>query len=175
MEHRLEYVEAIRPILSRMNFDVKKLPREFGELIKEVSLRLGDPSLNAASARRGAGIEDPSILRRFRRHAGVSLTRYIEERRMETTARLAYSSSMTLEDVASMLGFASAGALESAIESWIPPLTLADLQEGWTESDTDFVVWRWGMRGEATPEQYEQLREDFYRLYPHMRPRAEES
>ncbi len=168
------YTQAVVPILERIHHDAAQLPGELQPLLAEVALRLGDPSLNAASARRGAGLGDASILRRFRRRAGVSLTQYIRERQMETAARLAYSSDLPLETVAAMLGFADADVMREAIDTWAAPWTLEIMVECWTERKVDCVVWRWTTRGEATTEQAVQVIEDHCRLYPAARAALKE-
>ncbi len=168
------YTLAVTPILERIHHDAARLPGELQPLLAEVALRLGDPSLNAASARRGAGIGDASILRRFRRHAGVSLTRYIRERQMETAARLAYSSDLPLETVADMLGFTDVDVMRRAIDSWAAPWTLEIMVECWEERKVDCVVWRWTTSGEASTDHAAQVIEDLCRLYPAARAAFEE-
>ena len=117
-DHLYALTMAVQPIQARMSDDSTRLSPSLWGLVQEVGMRLGDPRLNAASARRGAGIADASILRRFRREAGVSLSWYIRDRRIETAARLSYTSDLPLQGIASMLGFASEGALTRAIEHW---------------------------------------------------------
>ncbi len=172
LERFKAHIKAVQPIHEHIAHDMSRLPEELWGLLREVDLRLGDPSLNVVSAQRGAGIDDKSILRRFRRFAGIPLIGYIHERHMETAARVAYTSDLALEDVASMLGFASADSLRDAVDSW-GPVPLEEMREHWLDWDIDVVTHRWLCRGTATTEQVVKILEQAFERNPGMRAEFE--
>ncbi len=156
--------DAVHPIVERISRDALRHPREFRPLFSEVLFRLGDHRLTAYSVRRGAGIEDSSILRRFRREVGLSLTDYIDQRQRETTVRLVATSDLPFEDIASMLGFRSEYAISNIVRWWSGGGSPADLRRAWRELGLDMVLVGWAQRGEATREQAKQVMDQLERL-----------
>ncbi len=165
--HRDALRDAVHPIHERISHDAQQHPRELWPLFSQVLFRLGDPRLTAYSVRRGAGIEDSSILERFRREVGLSLTRYIRERQRETAVRLVYTSDLPLEDIASMLGYTSEHAISNIVRWWSMGMgrwSPADLRHAWREWGLDMVLLKWAKRGEATREQAAQVWDQLERL-----------
>ena len=157
--------EAVGPIQLWISRDACRHSRELWPLFAEISLRLGDPRLSAYSVRRGAGIEDSSILERFRKEVGLSVTDYIYHRRQETVVRLVYTSDLSLEDIASMLGYRIEYAVSNIVRMWSRGRwSPAELRHEWREWGFDPVILRWVERGEAMPEQAEQVLEQLERM-----------
>ncbi len=115
---RSAFLEAAAPIREWIYRDAFAKPEELEPLLRAVAFWLGDPRLSAAPARRFALAEDPRILRRFRRAAGISLSEYIRRRQAELATSMILHSGLGLPEIAEILGFAREEALAGAVELW---------------------------------------------------------
>ena len=161
------FCDAVASIRKWIWRDELRKPLELRPLFSEVAREIHRPSLTAASAhrfvRQYARVEDPNILRRFRRAVGISLTEYIRRRRTELAAKMIYSSDQPVEDVAERLGFASEEALTGTVEQWAG-CSLAELRDRWEDRGIDTVVWNRVETGEAARDDLDQVGYELARL-----------
>ncbi len=170
----LDNAASIRSWIRRDSF---RKPLEMRPILSEVEWNIHRPSLTVASVRRYLrrfeALDDPDILKRFRRAAGVSLTEYIRRRRAELAARMASTSDMPAGKIAEYLGFASGEALTHTVEHWAG-CSLEELRDGWEDRGVDCVVWERVRSGEATKDDIEQFLYEWGRLYPDAVKRSRE-
>ncbi len=160
------FIDAAHIVRERILRDVRRVELVGDDLVGMllvVYLQLARPRLRAAYVRRGAGVTDAGSLEWFRVELGVSLTRYIRDRRLETAARMIYRSELTLEEVAAMFCFPDADALSRVIRIWSGK-TPDDLRLFWEHAGLDYVLLMWTVTGAATQGQAQRVREDLNRL-----------
>lgn len=168
-------VESIRRWISR---DAFRWPPELKHLFHFVASEIHRPGLTAASVRRFLQsfqqVDNPDILRQFRRKFGFSLIKYIRRRRTELAARTAYTSDMPLSKITKRYGFASKKALTALVERWSSS-SIEELREAWWDRGMDVVVGLRTLNGEATQDDLKQHFYELERVYPKAMKRAREN
>ena len=166
-EARLDaYIDAAYIVRERILSDARRVELAGDDLVDMllvVYLYLARPRLHAAYVRRTAGVTDAGSLEWFRVEVGVSLTRYIRDRRLEIAARMIYRSELTLEEIAPVFSFPDADELSRVIRIWSGK-TPEDLRFFWEYAGLDYVLLMWTVTGAASQGQAERVRENLGRL-----------
>ncbi len=156
------FIDAAHIVRERILRDARRVESDLTDMLHVVYLQLARPRLHAAFVRRAAGVTDADSLEWFRIEVGVSLTRYIRDRRLETAARMIFRSELSLEEIAPMFSFANARAFSRAIRIWSGQ-TPEDLRFFWEYVGIDYVLLMWTVTGDATEGQAERVREELNR------------
>ncbi len=161
---RRAFIDAAYLVRDRVRRDAGKLPSDLAPLLHEVHRRLGCLRLSAIAVRRAAGIEDPDWSQRFQRTAGVSLTKYVQQRHAEIAARMTYRSDLTLEEIARMFGYRTDLAITNVIRWRACRQSPESLRYFWERGGVDYILFKWASQGKATLEQHGQVAADVQRM-----------
>ncbi|MCP3959097.1 MAG: helix-turn-helix transcriptional regulator [bacterium] len=153
---RTAFLQAASPIREWIYRGAAIHTVKLENLYLAIGSNLGDPELDAKSARRHARSNHPRLLKLFRRSTGISVSEYIERRQMEVAARMIIQSELPLADVAEILGYADEATLVDAVERWCGATPEA-IREDWEKRGVDVVIQQREKHGESPDNSTQQL------------------
>lgn len=165
---------AAAPVLKRIRRDRQQAPKKLKPLLEYLEQHLFESDLNVERLRRACHIRDRSVTTYFGEVFGDTLKLYIETCRLETAARLLRDSTLTVSQIAKLVGYSALSVFSRAFDRWAgqrpreyrqqslgqnpPPSTEDDLLSS--------RFWRRAVLGQLEDRQAIELLDFLAQLYP---------
>jgi len=110
--------QEAQPTLAALATAAAGAPKELRPLLAKVRQNLFEPGFTVAKLRRELGLADKELLVLFHHVMGITPSRYLQQARLETAARLLRNTPLSTEAVAWLVGYSDSRALRRAFKSW---------------------------------------------------------